>query len=168
VATFVPLSKNNINRVNFSSRGKFFESCFFSINTINPIENCKMSDAGRKNISTKINEAITPESEKSTLEKGKEQVTSTLDKAVGSNVPDNQKSFTQTVADNVQQGSDNAKADLKKQSEQAEGEAKTLAETAQEYVEVAKTEIGKAAEYVSGVVTGATEGAKTGADSTKK
>ncbi|RLP65340.1 hypothetical protein L150_04111, partial [Candida albicans Ca529L] len=57
---------------------------------------------------------------------------------------------------------------LKKQSEQAEGEAKTLAETAQEYVEVAKTEIGKAAEYVSGVVTGATEGAKTGADSTKK
>ena len=60
----------------------------------------------------------------------------------------------------MQQGSDNAKADLKKQSEQAEGEAKTLAETAQEYVEVAKTEIGKAAEYVSGVVTGATEGAK--------
>ena len=77
------------------------------------------------------------------------------------------KNLSLKLLQTAQQGSDNAKADLKKQSEQAEGEAKTLAETAQEYVEVAKTEIGKAAEYVSGVVTGATEGAKTGADSTK-
>ncbi|EMG47986.1 HSP12 12 kDa heat shock protein [Candida maltosa Xu316] len=127
-----------------------------------------MSDAGRKNISTKVEEAVKPDSEKSILEKGKEQVTDTLDKAAGNTVPDNQKSFTQTVADNFQKGADEAKDEVNKKQAAAEGEGKTLAETAQEYVDAAKEEIGKAAEYVSGVVTGATEGAQTGADSTKK
>lgn len=121
-----------------------------------------MSDAGRKNFSDKVSETLTPESEKSTLEKGKEAVTDKVDEFAGKTVPDNQKSFGQTVADDAKKGSDDAKAAVQDQ------QGPTLTETAQEYVEEAKKQISNAAEYVSGVVSGATEGAKTGGESTKK
>lgn len=120
-----------------------------------------MSDLGRKNVSDKISEAVKPESEKSTLESAKDSVTSTIDKAAANATPDNQKSFTQTISDNVTKGHDDAKAAAGKHSE-------GLAETVQPYVDAAKEQIGNAANYVSSVVTGATEGAKTGADSSKK
>merc|ERR1712080_574156 len=106
-----------------------------------------MSDAGRKNFSDKLSESLTPESEKSTLEKGKEAVTDKVDDFAGKTVPDNQKSFGQTVADDAKKGSDDAKAAVEN--------------------EKAKKQISNAAEYVSGVVSGATEGAKTGGESTK-
>ncbi|KAI5950381.1 HSP12 [Candida theae] len=121
-----------------------------------------MSDAGRKDFSDKVGESLKPDSQKSTLEKGKETVTDKVDDLAGKAVPDNQKSFGQTVADNVKQGSDDAKAAVNDQ------QGPTLAETAQEYVDEAKKQISNAAEYVSGVVSGATEGAKTGGESTKK
>ncbi|CAD1809477.1 Heat shock protein 9/12 family protein [Candida parapsilosis] len=127
-----------------------------------------MSDAGRKNFSDKLSESLTPESEKSTLEKGKEAVTDKVDDFAGKTVPDNQKSFGQTVADDAKKGSDDAKAAVEKEKAAADQQGQSLAETAQEYVEEAKKQISNAAEYVSGVVSGATEGAKTGGESTKK
>lgn len=119
-----------------------------------------MSDLGRKNFSDKASEAIKPESEKSTLEQTKNTVTDKIDEFAGKGVPDNQKSFTQTAADHAKQGHDDAKSAVNDNQQ-------TLADTAAQYVDAAKEQAGKAAEYVSSVVTGATEGAKTGADSKK-
>ncbi|CAK7909286.1 12 kDa heat shock protein [[Candida] anglica] len=120
-----------------------------------------MSDFGRKNVSDKIAEKVTPESEKTTLDQAKEAVTGGVDKVAASGTPDNQKSFTQTVADGVQTGHDDAKTAVNKNEQ-------TLAETASEYVEAAKEQVVNAATYVSEVVTGATEGAKTASTDAKK
>lgn len=127
-----------------------------------------MSDAGRKPFSDKVSEAVTPESQKSTFEKGKESVTGAVDGFAAKNVPDNQKSFGQTVADNVKAGHDDAKAAVGEENAKAQQEGATLSETAGEYFDAAKEQVANAAQYVSGVVTGATEGAKTAADDAKK
>ncbi|GEQ71245.1 hypothetical protein JCM33374_g4926 [Metschnikowia sp. JCM 33374] len=119
-----------------------------------------MSDAGRKSFTDKATEAITPQSEKSTLDKAKETVTDAVDGFAAKNVPDNQKSLGQTVADNAKKGSDDAKASVNEHES-------TIAETAQEYVAAAKEQVANAANYVAGVVTGAAEGAKK-VDSEKK
>ncbi|CAH2352732.1 12 kDa heat shock protein [[Candida] railenensis] len=120
-----------------------------------------MSDLGRKNVSDKVAEKITPDSEKTTFEKASEAATGAADKVASSITPDNQKSFTQSVSDNIQSGHDDAKTAVNKDQQ-------TLAETASEYLETAKEEVTKAANYVSGVVTGATEGAKTASEDAKK
>lgn len=127
-----------------------------------------MSDAGRKPFSDKVSEAIKPESEKSTFEKGKESVTNTLDGFAAKNIPDNQKSFGQSVADNVKSGHDDAKAAVQEEHAQLQKDLATLGETAGEYLEAAKEQVANAAQYVSSVVTGATEGAKTAANDSKK
>lgn len=119
-----------------------------------------MSDFGRKPVSDKIAEKVTPESEKSTLDQAKQTISGGVDKAVAGATPDNQKSFTQTISDNVQQGHDDAK--------KAVNQEPTLAETAAEYVDLAKKEVAGAAAYVSEVITGATEGAKTADADAKK
>lgn len=119
-----------------------------------------MSDAGRKSFTDKVSETVTPDSQKSTFEKASESVTNTVDGFVGKNTPDSQKSFGQTVADNAKQGHDDAKDAVNK------NEA-TFAETASEYVEAAKEQVANAAQYVSSVVTGATEGAKTASEEKK-
>ncbi|OBA21887.1 hypothetical protein METBIDRAFT_39016 [Metschnikowia bicuspidata var. bicuspidata NRRL YB-4993] len=119
-----------------------------------------MSDTGRKSFTDKAQEAMKPESEKSYLEKAKEGVTNAVDGFAAKNVPDSEKSFGQTVADNAKQGKDDAKDSVDQQGA-------TIGETAQEYVAVAKEQVANAANYVSGVVTGATEGAKQ-VDSEKK
>lgn len=120
-----------------------------------------MSDAGRKAFSDKVSETITPDSQKSTLEKTKESVTGAVDNFAAKNTPDSQKGFGQTVADNAKQGHDDAKAAAQK-------DQTTLADTAAEYLETAKEQVAQATQYVSGVISGATEGAKTGAASTEK
>ncbi|KAK6459883.1 Hsp12 heat-shock protein [Scheffersomyces coipomensis] len=120
-----------------------------------------MSDLGRKNISDKISESVTPDSQKSTLDKAKETVTDKVDSFAANNTPENQKSFAQTTADAAQKGSDDAKAAVQEHQQ-------SLGETAAEYVEQAKEQITNAAQYVSGVVSGAQEGAKTGAESASK
>lgn len=120
-----------------------------------------MSDLGRKNFSDKVSEAVTPESQKSVLEKTKESVTNTADSFAGKATPDNQKSFPQTVSDNVKKGHDEA-------ADAADAHKQTLGETATEYVDAAKEQVANAAEYVSSVLTGAGEGAKSGHDVGKK
>lgn len=119
-----------------------------------------MSDFGRKSFTDKATEAVTPESQKSTFEKASESVTDAVDGFVGKHTPDSQKSFGQTVSDNAKQGHDDAKEAVNKNQH-------TLAETASEYVEAAKEQVANAANYVSSVVTGATEGAKKASDESK-
>lgn len=60
-----------------------------------------MSDLGRKDISDKISSAVKPDSEKSTLEKGKDTVTDKLDNTVGDNTRGGDKSFVQQASDAV-------------------------------------------------------------------
>ncbi|ODV70040.1 hypothetical protein HYPBUDRAFT_95311, partial [Hyphopichia burtonii NRRL Y-1933] len=115
-----------------------------------------MSDLGRKNVSDKVNEAVQPDSEKSALDKTKEQVTDKLDKVAAKGTPEDQKSFAQTISDNIQTGHDDAKKKIG-------DDESTLADTASQYVDAAKEQIGNAAQYVSGVVTGAKEGASEAA-----
>lgn len=95
-----------------------------------------MSDAGRKDFGDKVSETVKPDSQKSTLEKGKEVVTDQADKLAGKLQPEENKGVGQTVHDSAQQGKDDAKG-------------KSLGETAQEYVEEAKHKLGEAAEYIS-------------------
>jgi Heat shock protein 9/12 len=58
-----------------------------------------MSDAGRKDWSTKAKEEITPDSSKSTLDKTKESVTDGADKVVGETQSDSNKGAGQSAFD---------------------------------------------------------------------
>jgi hypothetical protein len=58
-----------------------------------------MSDTGRKDWSTKAKEGITPDSSKSTLDKAKESVTDTMDRAAGETQSDSSKSASQSAFD---------------------------------------------------------------------
>ncbi|KAJ5482900.1 hypothetical protein N7539_006346 [Penicillium diatomitis] len=66
-----------------------------------------MSDAGRKDFSTKAKEEITPDSAKSTQEKIKETVTDTTDRITRGAQPDDSKSTTQETFDKTQRVHDN-------------------------------------------------------------
>lgn len=119
-----------------------------------------MSDLGRKSYTDKVTEKITPDSQKSTLDKAKEDITGTLDKGVAAVTPDSQKSFGQSVADHAQAGHDDAKADVKQNQE-------TLSDTAASYVEAAKDQVRNAAEYVSNAVSGGNGGSGAPPSGTK-
>jgi hypothetical protein len=58
-----------------------------------------MSDTGRKDFSTKAKEEVTPDSSKSTLDKTKETVTDTADRAAGETQSDSSKSTSQAAFD---------------------------------------------------------------------
>ncbi|ODQ45309.1 hypothetical protein PICMEDRAFT_36444 [Pichia membranifaciens NRRL Y-2026] len=120
-----------------------------------------MADAGRKDFSSKLSEAVTPDSQKSTYDKAKETATDYLDKAAAKVTPDDQKTFGQSVSDHVQQGHDDAKSKL-------DADSKTWGDSANELLESGKKTVNEAAEYVSGAVTGAKEGADKGVSEVKK
>ncbi|KAL9625108.1 MAG: hypothetical protein Q9160_000837 [Pyrenula sp. 1 TL-2023] len=65
-----------------------------------------MSDAGRKDFSTKAKEEITPDSTKSTQQKIKEGVTDTTDRVARGTQPDSDKSAGQSAFDKTQRSSD--------------------------------------------------------------
>ncbi|KAL2356174.1 putative chaperone/heat shock protein Hsp12 [Cryomyces antarcticus] len=66
-----------------------------------------MSEAGRKDFSTKAKESMTPDSSKSTGEKLKETFTDTTDKAARGLQTDSSKSTTQEVSDKAGRMKDN-------------------------------------------------------------
>ncbi|GAM36674.1 chaperone/heat shock protein [Talaromyces pinophilus] len=66
-----------------------------------------MSDAGRKDFTTKAKEEITPDSSKSTQQKVKESVTDTSDRVARGVLPDDNKSGTQEAFDKTQRSHDN-------------------------------------------------------------
>ncbi|KAK8156546.1 putative chaperone/heat shock protein Hsp12 [Phyllosticta citrichinensis] len=65
-----------------------------------------MSDAGRKDFSTKAEEKITPDSTKSTQQKVKESVTDTGDKVARGFQPDDNKSTGQEATDKLGRSKD--------------------------------------------------------------
>jgi len=65
----------------------------------NQISRINMSDAGRKDWSTKAKEEITPDSSKSTLDKTKESVTDGMDKVAGETQSDSSKGAGQSTFD---------------------------------------------------------------------
>ncbi|KAI9868345.1 MAG: hypothetical protein M1813_005788 [Trichoglossum hirsutum] len=65
-----------------------------------------MSDAGRKDFTTKAKEEITPDSSKSTLEKVKETATDTTDRLARGVQGDEHKSAGQEAFDKTQRTSD--------------------------------------------------------------
>ncbi|EEH34009.2 hypothetical protein PAAG_05058 [Paracoccidioides lutzii Pb01] len=66
-----------------------------------------MSDAGRKDFSTKAKEEITPDSSKSTQQKVKEAFTDMGDRIARGVQPDDDKSAGQEAFDKTQRTSDN-------------------------------------------------------------
>lgn len=66
-----------------------------------------MSDAGRKDFSTKAKEEITPDSSKSTQQKVKETFTDTGDRIARGVQPDDDKSAGQSTFDKAQRTKDN-------------------------------------------------------------
>lgn len=65
-----------------------------------------MSDAGRKDFSTKMTEGMVPDSSKSTQQKMKETVTDTGDKIARGVQPDDQKSAGQNLTDKMGRSKD--------------------------------------------------------------
>ncbi|KGO64549.1 Heat shock protein 9/12 [Penicillium italicum] len=66
-----------------------------------------MSDAGRKDFTTKAKEELTPDSTKSTQDKVKETVTDTSDRATRGLQTDDSKGVGQEAFDKTQRASDN-------------------------------------------------------------
>ncbi|KAK0507365.1 hypothetical protein JMJ35_010403 [Cladonia borealis] len=89
-----------------------------------------MSDEARKDFTSKAQEKLTPESEKSTLDKAKEGVTNAGDQVAGAVQPEDDKSLSQKVSDSTSS----------KPGEES-------------YVETAKKTVNDAVEYVEKTAT---------------
>ncbi|KAF2136655.1 uncharacterized protein K452DRAFT_302598 [Aplosporella prunicola CBS 121167] len=95
-----------------------------------------MSDLGRKSVGDQLQEKVTPDSQKSTLDQAKEGVSGVADRAAGAVQPNDQKSTTQQLSDSTRSGSDNA-------SQQSKGIVQSASET-----------LGNAAQAVSDTLQG--------------
>lgn len=100
-----------------------------------------MSDANRKDFSTKLQEKAKPDSQKGYVEQGKEKVTDAADRVAGAVQPESDKGVAQGVHDSAKKGKEDAQAD-------------SFADTAREYVDAAKGKLNDAVEYVSSSVHG--------------
>lgn len=98
-----------------------------------------MSDQGRKGVLDQAQEKITPDSQKSTLDKASESVSGAYDRAAGAVQPDDTKSTTQKASDSIRGGSDDA-------SQQSKGVLQSAQET-----------IGNAAQSLSDTLSGNTK-----------
>lgn len=111
-----------------------------------------MSDTGRKNFTDKVEETITPDSQKSTLDLAKEKATGVYDDVASKLTSTEHKSVGQTAADTA----GDAKADIKDAAGSVKGgesHHSGLFDQAQEYLhtgqETAKNYADKAQEYVN-------------------
>ncbi|KAH7064928.1 heat shock protein 9/12-domain-containing protein [Macrophomina phaseolina] len=95
-----------------------------------------MSDQGRKSVLDQAQEKVTPDSQKSTLDKAGESLSGTYDRAAGALQPDDQKSATQKASDSLRGGSDDA-------SKQSKGVLQSAQET-----------VGNAAQSLSDTISG--------------
>ncbi|TKA65995.1 hypothetical protein B0A49_10358 [Cryomyces minteri] len=67
-----------------------------------------MSDMGRKGLGDQVSDKLTPDSQKSTLDKASDTASGLGDKVAGAVQPDSQKSTTQKMADSTRSGGDDA------------------------------------------------------------
>ncbi|KAF1977660.1 chaperone/heat shock protein-like protein Hsp12 [Bimuria novae-zelandiae CBS 107.79] len=95
-----------------------------------------MSDIGRKGLGEQAKEKVTPDSQKSTLDKASESVSGVADRAASAVQPEGNKSATQKAGDATRGGSDNA-----------ENQGKGILGSAQE-------SLGNAAQSVQDTVSG--------------
>ncbi|KAF2447280.1 chaperone/heat shock protein-like protein Hsp12 [Karstenula rhodostoma CBS 690.94] len=98
-----------------------------------------MSDLGRKGLGEQAKEKVTPDSQKSTLDKASESVSGLGDKAASSVQPEGDKSVTQKAGDATRSGGDSA-----------QNEGKGVLANAQET-------LGNAAQSVQDAVSGNTK-----------
>ncbi|KAJ8100928.1 heat shock protein 9/12-domain-containing protein [Lipomyces tetrasporus] len=106
-----------------------------------------MSDAGRKNVSDKVSETVTPDSQKSYAEQMKEQVTGTYDRAARHLQPEESKSSSQSATDTVTGKSSETKDTSQGYEHSFVDAAKQYATTAQQSATEA---LHSASEYLSG------------------
>ncbi|KAK9384111.1 heat shock protein 9/12-domain-containing protein [Kockiozyma suomiensis] len=106
-----------------------------------------MSDAGRKPVSDKISETITPDSQKSYAEQIKESATGAYDKVARDIQPEESKSTFQSGVDSVTGGSSDAKKSADENSASFVDTAKEYAASAQQS---AADALNSASEYLSG------------------
>ncbi|KAF1943139.1 hypothetical protein EJ02DRAFT_421556 [Clathrospora elynae] len=85
-----------------------------------------MSDIGRKGLGEQASEKMTPDSQKSTLDKASETLSGAGDRVAGAVQPEGQKSTGQKVGDAARGGSDNAS----KQGQGVLGQAQDMASSA--------------------------------------
>ncbi|MCJ1240066.1 hypothetical protein MMC14_008066 [Varicellaria rhodocarpa] len=95
-----------------------------------------MSDTGRKDVTDQVAQKVTPESQKSTLDKLSDTATSAGDKVVGAVQPNESKSTSQELADKGRSGADDTQA------------------TAQSYAGSIQSAVSDAAGTISGVASG--------------
>jgi len=93
-----------------------------------------MSDPGRKDISDQVEETITPDSQKSTLDKVTESVTSAGDRVAASLQPGDSKSTTQKLSDETRSTSDSAEDTGKTYLQQASDFVSGVLDTTQKSV----------------------------------
>ncbi|KAF2017162.1 hypothetical protein BU24DRAFT_460239 [Aaosphaeria arxii CBS 175.79] len=67
-----------------------------------------MSDLGRKGLGDQVQEKVTPDSQKSTLDQAKEGVTGAYDRVAGAAQPEGNKSAAQKLGDSTRSGTDDA------------------------------------------------------------
>lgn len=60
-----------------------------------------MSDSNRKNFSNKFSETVTPNSQKSTVDKAKEGLTDAYDKTASNLQPEEEKGMFQKISDSI-------------------------------------------------------------------
>jgi len=90
-----------------------------------------MSDPGRKSVGDQFAEKITPESQKSTLDKASESASSTYDSVAGSLQPGDSKSTSQKLTDETSSAAGSAKEDGQSYMQQASDMAANVLESAQ-------------------------------------
>ncbi|KAL9108892.1 MAG: hypothetical protein Q9227_006423 [Pyrenula ochraceoflavens] len=93
-----------------------------------------MSDQGRKSVGDQVQEKVTPDSQKSTLDKATESASSTADKVVGSVQPGDTKSTSQKMSDTVRGEGDSAQDSGKGYLAQAQETLGNAANTASETI----------------------------------
>lgn len=102
-----------------------------------------MSDAGRKDFSTKVQEHIKPEAQKPATEKLGETISNAADTIASAVQPEEDKGVLQKAADDTKLTKDNAKVSGESWIDTAKKEGGVLLNTA-------KNAVNQAAEYVAG------------------
>lgn len=82
----------------------------------------------RKDLSDKVSDSLTPESQKSTTDQAKDSVSGAYDKVAGSVQPDSQKSTSQKAADTFSSNKDSASNESKSYLESAQETVGNLAQ----------------------------------------
>ncbi|OAG33985.1 hypothetical protein AYO21_11865 [Fonsecaea monophora] len=131
-----------------------------------------MSDTGRKPLTDQAQEKLTPDSQKSTLDKAKESATGTADDIAGMVQPGDSKSTTQKLADETSAKSSSAQDTLAGATKNIQETASTLGqqasstagaaqESGKEYLQQAQDTASSVGQTASSNASAAQESSKT-------